>query len=142
TKSNDSLRGLYPIAIASFERWLADHSPELDAAALQRVLQVFLRLLDIAEHNRAAIRALWSGDSRKVWIPLQFALRPEQHDSQEELDALIELAVGRPFTSGNVVLPINSTRFARDLIASLHATEHYHVLWLHDYRGIDDVGAP
>lgn len=142
TKSNDSLRGLYPAANARFERWLADHSSGLDAAARQRVLQVFGRLLDLAERNRARIHDFWRGDSRQVWLPLQFALRPEQHDSQEELDTLIDLAVGRPFTSGNLVLPINSTWFARDLITSLHAAEHYHVLWLHDYRGVNDVGAP
>lgn len=142
TKSRDSLRGLYPAAIARFERWLADHSSGLDAAAQRRTLQVFGRLLDIAERNRARVRDFWRGDSSKVWLPLQFALRPEEHDSQEELDALIGLAVGHPFTSGNLVLPINSTWFAQDLITSLRATEHYHVLWLHDYRGVDDDGAP
>jgi hypothetical protein len=40
------------------------------------------------------------------------------------------------------VLPINSNWFTRDLISSLHAAEQYHVLWLHDYRGVNGVGAP
>jgi hypothetical protein len=140
-KIHDSTRGLFPAANARFDRWLADSSG-LDAAARRRARDVFARLLELAERNRAGIRAFWRGDSRQVWIPLQFALRPEQHDSQEELDALIELAVGGAFTSGNLVLPINNTWFVRDLITSLHAAEQYHVLWLHDYRGVNGVGAP
>ena len=43
--------------------------------------------LEIVEENRKRSRDLWE-DSRLVWIPFQYALRPEQHDSQEEMDRL------------------------------------------------------
>ena len=141
SKHNDSMQGLYPAANTHFRQWLADSSG-LDADARERALGVFARLLDLAETNRKRILEHWHGDSRQVWLPLQLGLRPEQHDSQEELNGLIALALGRPFTSGNVVLPINNSWFHRDLITSLHAAEDYHVLWVHDYVGVNTVGEP
>lgn len=141
-KANDSLRGFYPAAISRFQGRLESELIDLDARRRESILLVFQRLLEILEENRKRIRDFWRGDSRQVWIPLQLALRPEEHDTQEEIDALIEVAIGREFTSGNLALPVENTWFTAELIESLHEAEEYHVLWLHDYRGYDQLGAP
>ncbi|MEP0546964.1 MAG: hypothetical protein ABJF88_08530 [Rhodothermales bacterium] len=139
-KRTESLRGLFPAARARFGQWLG--ASMFSAEAQRRAKGAFDGLLDIAEANRAWIQGQWAGDSRPVWLPLQLGLRPDQHDSQEELNALVGRAVRRPFTQGNVVLPINNTWFFRDLTTSLHAAEEYHVLWVHDYSGRDPIGQP
>ncbi len=140
-KENDSLHGFYPAAHAHFDRWMATESG-LDASDQARARDAFRLVLDIAEANRAWILDHWDGDSRQVWLPLQFGLRPDQHDSQGELNALVERVVERPFTSGNFVLPVNNTSFIRDLLTSLHSARDYHVLWVHDISGTDKVGQP
>ncbi len=139
-KKDDSLRGFMPAAHARFNVFLTASS--LDAAAQGRARDVLSGLLDIAEANRAWILDHWEGDERLVWMPLQLALLPEEHDEQSELDDLVASAAGRPFSSGNWVLPVNNVRFYRDLVASLHAARDYHVLWVHDFAGHDAVGAP
>ena len=140
-KSHDSLLGFAPAAHDRFGTFLAD-TPGLDAEAQARAQNVLSGLVDIAEANRAWILNHWRGDSRLVWLPLQFALRPDEHDEQSELDALVARAVDRPFTSGNWVLPVNNTWFYRDLITSIHAARDYHVLWVHDIAGHDPIGRP
>ena len=139
-KQHDSLRGFMPAAHARFGVHLA--ASGLDAAAQTRAQDVLSGFLDIAEANRAWILDHWEGDERLAWIPLQLALLPTEHDEQAELDVLVASAAGRPFTSGNWVLPVNNVRFYRDLVASLHAARDYHVLWVHDFAGYDAVGRP
>jgi hypothetical protein len=102
---------------------------------------VFTELLDIVEVNRAAIAREW-GDSRFVWLPLQFALRPEDHDTQAELDAIVERAVEAPFTNGNRVSYVINEQFQYQLSRTIQVAEDYHVLWTHDFRGNDDQGNP
>ena len=50
------------------------------------MLYVFQRLTEILEHERARAAKQWD-DPRLVWLPLQYALLPEQYNSQEEIDA-------------------------------------------------------
>lgn len=104
-------------------------------------LGVFDLLLEIVEGDRATLAATW-GDSRFVWLPLQYALRPEQHDTQEELDALVALATETGFSEGNFVSYVINEQFQYQLSRTIHAAEQYHVLWTHDFRGVDDVGDP
>ena len=81
-------------------------------------------------------------DSRLVWLPLQFALRPEDHDTQEELDELVERAVGRSFTNGNRVWYIINAQFQSAVVKSIRDAQDYHVLWIHDFRGRNALGEP
>ncbi|MDT7857385.1 hypothetical protein RQM47_12100 [Rubrivirga sp. S365] len=140
-RENDSLRGLFPAAQDRFGRWLADSSGA-DAGAQARAQDAFSHLLDIAESTRAWLLDRWHDDGRKVWLPLQLGMRPEAHDSQDELNEIVGRTVGRPLTTGNLALPINNTWFYRDLVASLHDAEDYHVLWVHDFAGYDAIGQP
>jgi hypothetical protein len=96
---------------------------------------VFEWLTHEMEEGRRRLLAHWDGDERNVWLPLNLALRPEEHDSQEELDALVERAVGRSFSPADVIYPTNASRFHIELLRSLDFAEEYHVLWIHDFAG-------
>jgi len=139
-KKRDSLRGFAAQARVRFATHL-DGLGGLTAAQRQGALGTLDRLVDLLELGREAILEHWHGDERKVWMPLTLAVQAEDHDSQGELNALIERALERPFTGGNSVLPITQSRFPIELVRSLRAAENYHVLWIHDYAGKVD-GAP
>jgi hypothetical protein len=140
TKRPDALTGLSTTAYGEFERWLHLESA-IPPDRRQPVLQLFDALLDIIEDNRAALFREWR-DSRFVWLPLQYGLRPEQHDTQQELDAIIEQAVGLRFTEGNFVSYLVNEQFQHHLSSSIREASDYHVLWTHDFRGTDDAGDP
>ncbi len=104
-------------------------------------LAVFSALLEIVEENRAAIAETW-GDARFAWLPLQYALRPAEHDTQAEIDAIVALAAEEPFTEGNSVSYVINEQFQYQLSRTIRAAQDYHVLVTHDFRGTDDVGDP
>jgi hypothetical protein len=105
------------------------------------MLSVFGHLLeDVAELEREQ-RRRW-GDSRLAWLPLQLGLRPEEHDTQAELDAIVEAVAGVRFTNGNRVWYVVNDEFQAELIRSVQQAEDYHVVWIHDFRGLNDAGLP
>jgi hypothetical protein len=107
----------------------------------EALLYVFDQVLQaVGEIERNALRR-W-GDSRAVWLPLQLGLRPEDHDTQAELDAIVEAAVGVRFTDGNRVEYVINDQFQAEVIGSINDTRDYHVLWIHDFRGLNDKGLP
>jgi hypothetical protein len=139
-KREDTTREFGGHARGVFARWLVTESavpPERTEAALY----VFQRLLDIVEEIRASNRQAW-GDSRLVWLPLQLALEPEQYDETNELDTLISHAVGQPITHGNRIWYVHNHRFQTELIKSIGNANEYHILWIHDFRGLNDSGRP
>jgi hypothetical protein len=133
-KKPDTLLGLAGRGRAVMGRELAG-AAGLDAARQQAALAVYDEIVKTLERVRGATKEHWQGDERKVWLPLGLALRPEQRDSQEEIDAVVARALGRPFTRGNAIFPTNAARFQIELLRSLHATRDYHVLWIHDFAG-------
>lgn len=133
-KEPDTLRGLSAGARESFALALLTIAG-LDSSRREAALAVFEWLTAVVEDGRRRLSAHWDGDERDVWLPLDLALRPDEHDSQAELDAIIERAVGRTFTQGNVFYPTNASRFQIELLRSLQAAEDYHVLWIHDFAG-------
>lgn len=133
-KKPDTLRGLNARARERFALELAAREG-LDPERREALLAIFEWLTGVIEDGRRRLSAHWEGDQRDVWLPLDLALHPDQHDSQAELDALVERAVGRPFTRGNLIYPTNASRFQIELLRSLQAAEDYHVLWVHDFAG-------
>jgi hypothetical protein len=105
--------------------------------ALAEVFDGYLRALDDA---RATRRERLGGDSRLVFLPLQLVLQPWEHDSQAEIDAIVARAVGTPFTRGNRVRYLTGQQFQVELLRTIHAAEDYHVLWVHDYSGVNAAG--
>jgi hypothetical protein len=138
TRRPDQLAGLAVPARAAFGAWLERHGavPPGRHAVIRRV---FDELLTCVEADRAAARKQW-GDDRFVWLPLQLALLPEEHATQEQIDALIETAVGVPFTAGNFVSYLVNEQFQYHLSRTIREAAEYHVLWTHDFRGVDAGG--
>ncbi|MFC1530783.1 hypothetical protein ACFL5T_00835 [Gemmatimonadota bacterium] len=139
-KEHDSTREFSARAAGAFSRW-AIHSGLVPEERLAAVRYVFQRLLEGVEEVRAYNKQVWH-DERLVWLPLQFGLLPEEHDSNPELDAIIERAVGREFMDGNGVWYIINAQFQFELAHALERAEDYHVLWIHDIRGITGSGDP
>ena len=110
-------------------------------AARGRVLAVQRHLLALMQEVADSEQVVW-GDSRYAWLPLQFALRPEAHDTQSEIDRLIEQITGVPFQRGNDLVYATDERFEPALRRSIVEAEDYHVLWIHDFAGQSPDGGP
>jgi hypothetical protein len=133
-KKPDTLAGFAANGRLAFARAL-DASAGLDPARRSAALAVYDEITRVYERSRQSLKEHQDGDERKVWMSLDLALRPEEHDTQEELDAVLARALARPFTRGNSIFPTNASRFQLELARSLHEARDYHVLWIHDYAG-------
>ena len=67
---------------------------------VESVLYVFQELTGAIETERTRMSTEWD-DPRLVWLPLQYALLPEDHDTQAELDSLVERATEERFSNRN-----------------------------------------
>jgi hypothetical protein len=142
-RKKDTTNSFAVNARGRFVRWVIMNE-DRDAAGSERWRSVgytFLALLDMIETNREYSRKRWE-NSALVWMPLQYALRPEQHDSQEEVDKLIERAVAQNFTPGNDAWYLRDEQFQYEYHRMVQAAEDYHILWIHDYSGVNDQGKP
>ncbi len=132
-KSNDALDQFAAVGHAEYARWVLTESG-LPEDRFREVFFVFQTLVDIAEEVRVLQRERWK-DSRFVWVPLQLGLRPDEHDTQAEIDAILERAVGEQFTRGNHVWYVRNEDFQLQMARSVLEAKEYHVLWIHDFRG-------
>lgn len=123
-----------------FAHWLVQESV-VPADRLEPVLLVFQQLLEVIEACRAANREDFV-DSRLVWLPLQLALRPQDYVRKEDTDTLISHAVGKRILHGNRMWYVLNSRFHLQLVQSIADAEEYHILWIHDYRGLNSAGDP
>ncbi len=139
-KKPDSTLGLAAAAREDFFLWLArnDSAPP---AARDGLAWVFEQLLDQVEECRRLRNALWETEMLG-WLPIRLAKRPEELETQAQIDSLIERAVRQDFTRGNAHQYIVNEKFQWELLRHIRATEDYHVLWIHDYRGTDSAGRP
>jgi hypothetical protein len=135
----DTLEGLGRRAELRFDARTRDMG--LSPTARARVMEVFRGWLHSLEREREELRN-WTGDGRMQWLPLAFVLRPEDHDTREKVDALVERALGRPFLDGNRTELMGAVHFQEELRRTLRATRDYHLLWIHDIRGRDALGRP
>ena len=131
-----SIRGLTATAHGRFGQWLRDSSG-VSGVAQRQALDVHARLLGIVENAHATLLHQWR-DSRLVWLPLQLALHESEYDEQAELDALVERAIGRPFTDRNALSYLRSSDLPLEIARSVFAARDYHVLWTHDFTGQRD----
>ena len=139
-KKKDTTDDLAFTAMEVFTEW-SEQSAVVPADRVQAVRYVFQAVLDAVEEARAQSKAWW-GDDRLVWLPLQYGLLPEDHDTQAELDAIIEQATGHEFSDGNRVAYAQGLQFQWELYEGIRRAENYHVLWIHDYKGINAQGEP
>jgi hypothetical protein len=139
-KKNDSLISMIAIAQTGFASWVMLDSG-VEEEDVRSVFNVFQTLGDLMEENRAELRGRWE-DSRFVWLPLQYALTPDQHDSQAELDDIIARSTKHPFTQENRAWYVINEEFQWEMARTVRQAEDYHVLWIHDYRGLNGQGEP
>ncbi len=139
-KKNDSTEGFSAQASAAFYEWLSAETP-VGKEGLPAVAWVFGEVLENVEQVRAENEQKWD-DSRFVFLPFQLALKPEEHDSQAELDGLVERAVGERFVDGNQVFYVENEQFQVEFARMVDEAEDYSVLWIHDVRGINGAGEP
>ena len=136
-----------PGTLASFSAYARGHFAravaENDVAPGRQaaVFYVFQELLTTIDSVEARETAEWK-DNRVLWLPLQLGLLPEDHDAQGELDAIVEQAVGQPFTDGNRVWYVINEQFESEVTRSILDARQYHVLWIHDFSGRNDLGQP
>ena len=140
-KDRDSLFGFGATARDEFAAWLGAN-PAVPPQRREAVIAVFEGWLAILERERLRCYKALEGDSRPEWLSLDLVLRPEDHDSQAEIDAIIEKAVGRPFTRGNAVMMLSAPQVHLEVIRMIRQAEEYHVLWIHDFRGLNAAREP
>ena len=134
-KSNNSLLGLGNAAHVEFGEWL-EGQEGLDKTQRKNALSVFDRWLGVLDQLRQQFHLDSSHDTRLVWLPMQLAIRPDEHDQQAEIDDIIERLVEQGFTDDNAAIYMSGQQFPFELSRMLRQTRHYHVLWIHDYRGV------
>lgn len=137
-KRNDSLMGFGENARESFKDWLGLQDA-LSAPQMERLMYVFDSLLRIMEENRQGSREVWE-DSKLVWMPLQYGLRPDEVDTHEEMDAILEALTEEEFTEENDIHYVINEQYQPEVARMVRSAEDYHVLWIHDYRGLTPEG--
>jgi hypothetical protein len=133
-KRHDTLRTLSVAARGRFGQWVAA-SGAVPPDRLEDVLFAFQRVTEILEHERKQAAKEWD-DPRLVWLPLQYALLPEDADEQAELDSLIERVTGLSFTEHNHITYAANLQFHWELLQMIKETQNYHVLWIHDFPAV------
>ncbi len=127
-------------AAERFGRWIATETSLSDEQTVQARV-VFERLLSIMSDVAIADWTRW-GDSRVGWLPLQYALRPEEYQTQSQLDRLVGRMIGQQFSGGHDLVYATDERFQSALRRSILDAEDYHVLWIHDIAGARTAGRP
>jgi phosphatidylserine/phosphatidylglycerophosphate/cardiolipin synthase-like enzyme len=140
-KAKEGLALYGAAARAEFVRWLTVSRPGLPEAPYRAAEFAFQSVVDAVETVREFQERRWE-DSRLTWLPFQLALRESDYDSQAELNGLIERATGGRFSDGNQLSYVMNENFQLEFARSVLVARDYHVLWIHDYRGVNATGKP
>ncbi|HEX9109553.1 MAG TPA: hypothetical protein VF832_20065, partial [Longimicrobiales bacterium] len=130
---------LAPFAAAALDAFGAGAAPAAATAAAPRARAEWLlgRLLAAMDEVVASQRRRW-GDARMVWLPLQLALRAQQHETQAQIDTLIQRATEGEFSDSNEVVYARNEQFQWEVYRSIHEARRYHVAWYSEFRGVND----
>jgi hypothetical protein len=141
--------GLIVNAISAFGAHLAqsEHVAGFPARATA-AREVFRRtcetIQNVAIENRnrwKQAHLIWLRQSRLVWLPVNYGLRPGQYDTQTEVDAVISKLTEETFTDANCVEYLLNEQFHIHLKQMIRETKAYHVIIIHDFRGRVGKGA-
>ena len=130
-KKKDTLQSFNVAARGRFGGRVAA-SGKVPSGRVEHVMFAFQQLTEILEVVRRRAAKEWD-DPRLVWLPLQYALLPEDYDEQAELDALLGRATGVEFSDHNRVSYVANLAFHWELLKMIGETRTYHVLWIHDF---------
>jgi hypothetical protein len=137
-KSPDTLVGLIAFARARFGGWLVPRGDGPHDAALLATFDAWMAAVE--EFRRVLSNRPEGG--RYSWLPMALVLRPEEHRTQSQVDALLAMAAQEPFPGGNALLYVSAQQYQVELSRSILQAERYHLLWVSEYRGTDDTGQP
>ncbi|MCP4397134.1 MAG: hypothetical protein GY801_07535 [bacterium] len=139
-KKHDSVLGYGEKTGTQLKSWL-DDTQELSESQQGAVMAIFGELLNIIEKNRAFTKAEWGGEEL-VWLPLQYGLHPDQYDTRDDMNHLIEVVAEESFSDANKIYYVINEQFQPETSRMILRAEDYHVLWIHDYRGVNTAGSP
>jgi hypothetical protein len=126
---------LYVFADRARQRFAAEVATAgVSAAHREAAMTAFYAAFAELDRVRATIRQDWRED-RRVFLPLQLALAPDEADTQAEIDALIEHATGGRFSDHNRIYYVINEAFQFEFARTVRLAEKYHVLWIHDVQG-------
>jgi hypothetical protein len=121
-------------ARACFAKQLVDQFSLWSDATVSAALAAFdataRAILDAA--GQAKVR--WK-DERLVWLPLNYGLRPEQYDTQGEMEEVLSSLLDTPLTHSNQIQYLINDRWQYELERMIGETMHYQVLIIHDFQG-------
>jgi hypothetical protein len=118
---------------ALFEFGVALGRQELDGEESATAVEVFRSVLVHINEVAKRQKKRWN-ESRMVWLPMNYGLRPEQYDSQAELNELLERLVDLEFTQSNDIGYLFNDDFFYFYKDLLLDTEYYQVTVIHDFR--------
>lgn len=107
-------------------------------AVIDVMRSVLSSINDVSEQARDRWRqshVFWLEQSRLVWLPLNYGLRPDQYDTQEEWDAIMAAVTGETLTEANTIRYLLNNAFHLEVKQSIRSTEFYHVMIIHDFQG-------
>ncbi len=133
----ESIRGYAAMAGRHFSTWLNSQS-DIPPGRRDAAIYVFRALINLMEIHRQGSLDHWK-DSRVVWLPLHYALQLEDHDTQMEMDAILGMMVKNEFKDGNKAYYVVNEQFNWELSRMIHSARDYHVLWIHDIRGVNSA---
>lgn len=136
----DTTHGLAAAASAAFYEWLSVETP-VRGSQVEATAWTLSEYLTLVDRIRQINRDQW-GDGRFVWLPLQLALRADQHDDQDELNRLVERLTGVEFVEASPVSYVENEQFQVELGNMIREARDYHVIWVHDFRGYNADGDP
>ncbi|GAK50600.1 hypothetical protein U14_01833 [Candidatus Moduliflexus flocculans] len=138
-KKHDSVLGYGEIALKQLQAWLG--TQQFSPAQQESVSAVFKELVRIIDNNRALAKKAWGGEEL-AWLPLQYGLHPDQYDTRDEMNRLIEFVAEKPFQSANKIYYVINEQFQAEAAKMIRIAKDYHVLWIHDYRGVNAANKP
>jgi hypothetical protein len=137
--------GLAEAALRKFERLLAEqsigrsesdlHRRAMMAGVMRSVLNSINRVSKAGRDRWRQSHLFWLEDSRLVWLPLNYGLRPDRYDSQEEWDAIMATVTGERFSEANTIRYLLNNAFHLEVKKMIRDTRFYHVMIIHDFQG-------
>jgi hypothetical protein len=128
-----SLDGYKQNALSSFVNYVGQDPRIAGKDKKDLCKKVFVRITDKISEIAIRAKERW-GDTRLVWLPLNYGLRLDQYDSQIKVNGLLAHIIGRSKSRANKIEYLFSNQFHYKLKNMILETEDYHVLIIHDFR--------
>jgi len=138
-KKHDSVFGYGEQSLEQLQTWL--EAQLFSPVQQETVSALFKELVRIIDNNRAFAKEAWKGEEL-AWLPLQYGIHPDQYDTRDEMNRLIEFVAEEPFSRANRIFYVINEQFQAEAARMIREAKDYHVLWIHDYRGVNAAGEP